>query len=71
MSEEKNTMAPTPRRIVKKNTELAPRYELVEQLKAARKAQDMARVPCMRTHIRTAICSKDHRDRPAWARYRG
>ena len=41
MSEEKNTMAPTPRRIVKKNTELAPRYELVEQLKAARKAQDM------------------------------
>lgn len=29
------------RRIIKKNTELAPRYELVEQLKAARKAQDM------------------------------
>ena len=41
MSEEKITSVPTPRRIVKKNTELAPRYELVEQLKAARKAQDM------------------------------
>jgi len=41
MSEEKITPAPAPRRIVKKNTELAPRYELVEQLKAARKAQDM------------------------------
>jgi len=41
MSEEKITSAPTPRRIVKKNTELTPRYELVEQLKAARKAQDM------------------------------
>lgn len=41
MSEEKNTMAPVVRRIIKKNTELTPRYELVEQLKAARKAQDM------------------------------
>jgi len=41
MNEEKTTIVPTPRRIVKKNTELAPRYELVEQLKAARKAQDM------------------------------
>ncbi len=41
MSEAKITSAPTPRRIVKKNTELTPRYELVEQLKAARKAQDM------------------------------
>lgn len=41
MSDEKITQAPTPRRIVKKNTELALRYELVEQLKAARKAQDM------------------------------
>jgi len=41
MSEEKITSAPVQRRIVKKNTELAPRYELVEQLKAARKAQDM------------------------------
>lgn len=39
MSEEKITTAP--RRIVKKNTELTPRYELVEQLKAARKAQDI------------------------------
>ncbi len=28
-------------RIIKKNTELAPRYELVAQLKAARKALDM------------------------------
>lgn len=41
MSEHQTTQAPMPRRIVKKNTELAPRYELVEQLKAARKAQDM------------------------------
>ena len=41
MSEEKITLAPTPRRIIKKNTELTPRYELVEQLKAARKAMDM------------------------------
>ena len=41
MSDVKSTQAPIPRRIVKKNTELAPRYELVEQLKAARKAQDM------------------------------
>ena len=31
----------TSRRVVKKNTELTPRYELVEQLKAARKALDM------------------------------
>ncbi len=41
MDEVKSTPAPTPRRIIKKNTELAPRHELVEQLKAARKAQDM------------------------------
>lgn len=41
MSEAKITSAQAPRRIVKKNTELTPRYELVEQLKAARKAQDM------------------------------
>ena len=41
MSDMKSTSAPPARRIVKKNTELAPRYELVEQLKAARKAQDM------------------------------
>lgn len=41
MSEEKTTLAKAPRRIVKKNTELTPRYELVEQLKAARKAQDI------------------------------
>jgi len=41
MSEEKITSTQVPRRIVKKNTELTPRYELVEQLKAARKAQDM------------------------------
>ena len=39
MSEEKKGSAPC--RIVKKNTELTPRYELVEQLKAARKAQDI------------------------------
>lgn len=41
MSEEKITSAHTQRRIIKKNTELAPRYELVEQLKTARKALDM------------------------------
>ena len=41
MNDEKNTLASIPRRIVKKNTELAPRYELVDQLKAARKALDM------------------------------
>lgn len=41
MNEEKRTSVQTPRRVVKKNTELTPRYELVEQLKAARKAQDM------------------------------
>lgn len=41
MSDEKTTLAPTPRRIIKKNTELTPRYELVNQLKAARKALDM------------------------------
>ena len=41
MSEKKDTSAQVKRRIVKKNTELAPRYELVEQLKAARKALDM------------------------------
>ncbi len=28
-------------RIIKKNEELTPRYEIVTQLKAARKAQDM------------------------------
>jgi len=41
MSEEKKTSAQVSRRIVKKNTELTPRYELVEQLKAVRKAQDI------------------------------
>lgn len=41
MNEKNSTLAPAPRRVVKKNTELTPRYELVEQLKAARKAQDM------------------------------
>lgn len=41
MNEEKMSSAQTPRRVIKKNTELAPRYELVEQLKAARKAQDL------------------------------
>ena len=41
MNEEKTTSMQAPRRIVKKNTELTPRYELVEQLKAARKAQDI------------------------------
>ena len=41
MSEKKDTSAQVKRRIVKKNTELTPRYELVEQLKAARKALDM------------------------------
>lgn len=41
MNEKNITSVQTPRRVVKKNTELTPRYELVEQLKAARKAQDM------------------------------
>ena len=41
MSEKERTMTPVPCRTIKKNTELTPRYELVEQLKAARKAQDM------------------------------
>jgi len=41
MNEKNITSVQVPRRIVKKNTELAPRYELVEQLKAARKAQDI------------------------------
>ena len=41
MDDKKLTSTPTTRRIVKKNTELTPRFELVEQLKAARKAQDM------------------------------
>lgn len=41
MSEKESTMAPVSCRTIKKNTELTPRYELVEQLKAARKAQDM------------------------------
>lgn len=41
MNDKKNTSTQAPRRIVKKNTELTPRYELVEQLKAARKAQDI------------------------------
>lgn len=39
MSKEQNTSAPS--RTIKKNTELTPRYELVAQLKAARKALDM------------------------------
>lgn len=41
MSTEKIILAQSSRRIVKKNTELTPRYELVEQLKEARKALDM------------------------------
>ena len=41
MSQKNTTSASTTRRIVKKNTELTPRYELVEQLKAARLALDM------------------------------
>lgn len=41
MNEEEKALTPSVHRIVKKNTELAPRYELVEQLKAARKSQDM------------------------------
>ena len=41
MDNAKKTSTQAPRRIVKKNTELAPRYELVEQLKAARKALDI------------------------------
>ena len=38
---DKENLTSAPRRIIKKNTELTPRYEIVEQLKAARKAQDM------------------------------
>lgn len=41
MSEQKIISAQTPRRVIKENTELTPRYELVEQLKATRKALDM------------------------------
>ena len=36
-----NTKKAAPQRKIKKNTELAPRYEIVELLKAARKAQDI------------------------------
>ena len=38
---DKENLTSAPRRIVKKNSELTPRYEIVEQLKAARKALDM------------------------------
>lgn len=41
MSEQKIISEQTPRRVIKENTELTPRYELVEQLKATRKALDM------------------------------
>ena len=41
MNEEKSLSMPAGRRVIKKNTELTPRYELVEQLKATRKALDM------------------------------
>lgn len=41
MNTKQTVSVPPAHRIIKKNTELTPRYELVEQLKAARKAQDM------------------------------
>ena len=41
MREKELTKASVSCRTIKPNTELTPRYELVEQLKAARKAQDM------------------------------
>ena len=41
MSENKKDAAPKVQRHIKKNTQLAPRYEIVELLKTARKAQDI------------------------------
>lgn len=41
MTENKKDPADKPQRQIKKNTQLAPRYEIVELLKTARKAQDI------------------------------
>lgn len=41
MTENKKNAVVKPQRQIKKNTQLAPRYEIVELLKAARKAQDI------------------------------
>ena len=41
MTENKKDPVVKPQRQIKKNTQLAPRYEIVELLKTARKAQDI------------------------------
>ena len=41
MTENKKDPVVKPQRQIKKNTHLAPRYEIVELLKTARKAQDI------------------------------
>lgn len=41
MTESKKDPVAKPQRHIKKNTQLAPRYEIVELLKTARKAQDI------------------------------
>ena len=41
MTDNKKDAAPKVHRQIKKNTQLAPRYEIVELLKTARKAQDI------------------------------
>lgn len=41
MNTEQTTSVHSKHRMIKKNSKLTPRYELVAQLKAARKAQDM------------------------------
>lgn len=41
MAENKKDTVVKPQRQIKKNTQLAPRYEIVELLKAARKTQDI------------------------------
>ena len=41
MTENKKDPVAKPQRQIRKNTQLAPRYEIVELLKTARKAQDI------------------------------
>lgn len=41
MTENRKDPAVKPQRQIKKNTQLAPRYEIVDLLKTARKAQDI------------------------------
>ena len=41
MAETKKDPVAAPQRHIKKNTQLTPRYEIVDLLKAARKAQDI------------------------------